>query len=408
MDKLGVINGLRGFAVLAVIYHHLFSPITKPGFKSITVGKITLLPYTLLANGWLGVNLFFILSGFVLAYPYFLGKRNLRTGTDIRQFYLRRAKRLLPLYYFCVVFCIIFIAQPTSTYSVSKQAIILGGILFNFTSGMWFPPPNWVLWSLGIEIWFSIAFPMIILAIARFGILRVLIAVLFLSLITRIFGNASVFNIGNFYLNPVKDSLLGRLDEFLLGMFVCHLYVKWTEYRLNFNPLLHFALGLILILVASTTWDYVFLGQLPQFLIPFINNVLNFGFCALLLSLLLMQENWIKHIFDNYFIQLIGVMCYSLYIWHGVVMVKILGVYNFVNVVAYLGLLFLLAALSYRYIEFGHSTDTLGLFLLGPPRPPSSAPFIKSSPASKYVPLRRNKLDQITEPVRTSCGGENP
>ena len=123
MPKLGVINGLRGFAILAVIYHHVFSRFTGPGFGSFELAGITFLPLTHLANGWLGVNLFFILSGFVLSYPYFLQNRDFASAEEIKRYYIHRAKRLLPLYYFSIFFCAIFIVHPTSATSYFPSAI---------------------------------------------------------------------------------------------------------------------------------------------------------------------------------------------------------------------------------------------------------------------------------------------
>ena len=64
MGQRNQIDGLRGVAIAAVVLHHLFSqPLTALHLRPF---GIPLNP--LIGNGWLGVNLFFILSGFV---PFF-------------------------------------------------------------------------------------------------------------------------------------------------------------------------------------------------------------------------------------------------------------------------------------------------------------------------------------------------
>ena len=52
-------------------------------------------PLFFLSYGWIGVQLFFVLSGFVLYLPFARGRAKLETGADWKKFYLRRAARLL-------------------------------------------------------------------------------------------------------------------------------------------------------------------------------------------------------------------------------------------------------------------------------------------------------------------------
>jgi len=364
MPKLDVINGLRGFAILGVVFQHVFYQAAVPGVAGFDLGAIMILPLTYVSNGWLGVNLFFILSGFVLAYPYFLNKRQLATRSDVRTFYWHRAKRLLPLYYFSLLVCIVFLVRPESPAAFLREALILATATFNFTNDMYFPRYNWVLWSLGLEIWFSVVFPFLLIAINRYGIYRVFVAVLAVSLATRMAGNAEMFQIGNPIINPVKDSLLGRLDEFLWGMFACYLYVQKPEAIKRYSTALMFLGGVILVTLGCFLWDYVRLDLLSRQIVPFINLVVDLGFALLALSLLVMQKSPVRWLFSNYFIQLMGVMCYSLYVWHGVAVARIITVYDAGHVLLYFVLVFLLAALSYRYIEFGHRADARRLFLL--------------------------------------------
>ena len=364
MPQLGVINGLRGFAILAVIYHHVFSRFTGPGYGSFELAHMTFLPLTYLANGWLGVNLFFILSGFVLSYPYFLKKRDFISVKDIRRYYFHRAKRLLPLYYFAIFFCVIFIAHPTSITSFFKEIFLLVTVLFVYTSEFFFPRYNWVLWALGIIIWFSIIFPLLIISTRKYSIINILFVVLVVSLVVRIIGISEIFYIGNPVINPVKDSLFGRLDEFVWGMFLCHIYINKVESISEIQASAIFFGGIILITISCSIWDYIRLDILMRSIAPFTNIILDLGFVMLTLSLLAMKRNPIKKFFSNYIIQLLGIMSYSLYVWHGIAISHIITKYDAAHVILYFLLLSVLSCLSYRFIEFGHNKDTKGVFLM--------------------------------------------
>src|SRR5689334_7390746 len=157
--RIDAINGLRGLAIIGVVFHHSFAKLfsssdTPYGFLGMTFARV---PF--LTDGMLGVDLFFVLSGFVLFLPYALGRRNL-DGNGIRQYYWRRFLRLAPLYGLCILVCTTF-SYPASAYSKAyyEQIFYLFSVTFPFSEANFYPTPNWVLWSLGVEIWFSVIFP---------------------------------------------------------------------------------------------------------------------------------------------------------------------------------------------------------------------------------------------------------
>jgi Acyltransferase family len=87
------IDGLRGVAICAVIFQHAFSHGISHAL--VAFGVIGF-PY-LVDNGWMGVSLFFILSGFVLSLPYTGAETKFYDLAEVFAFYRRRARRLLPL-----------------------------------------------------------------------------------------------------------------------------------------------------------------------------------------------------------------------------------------------------------------------------------------------------------------------
>lgn len=135
---------MRGLAVLMVVLFHL--------------------NYNFLSNGFLGVDLFFVISGFLMAVLY-------KKGTA-RDFFLRRASRLLPAYYATVIITVFFssfITLPSEHAQVSNQGIFATFFLSNigywlqdsyFDSGLFKPLLH--LWSLGVEIQFYLFVPLLL------------------------------------------------------------------------------------------------------------------------------------------------------------------------------------------------------------------------------------------------------
>jgi peptidoglycan/LPS O-acetylase OafA/YrhL len=94
-QRAPVINGLRGLAILRVVYAYVVAGVWPYDAVPIAISR-------LLTNGGSGVNLFFILSGFVLFLPFVSGDRSLDSTRDWLSFYRRRSLRLLPLFYVAV------------------------------------------------------------------------------------------------------------------------------------------------------------------------------------------------------------------------------------------------------------------------------------------------------------------
>lgn len=151
------VQGLRGIAVLAVIAYH----------------------YKLLPNGYLGVDVFFVISGFVITQHLFSKNKKERLG--LIPFYLRRIRRILPLVLFiCLVSIIIGLMTmlpddlENLSQSVVASLLFFNNILLLNTSVRYWEPlndykPLMHTWSLAIEEQFYIAFPIIIKLLEQFG-----------------------------------------------------------------------------------------------------------------------------------------------------------------------------------------------------------------------------------------------
>ena len=156
--RIEEIDGLRGLAILAVMLHR-FWPLTGPlgAYAEVVV------------FGWTGVDLFFVISGFLVA-GILIDTRN--GHHFLRNFYARRALRILPLYYAytVVVFSVMPLLQGgaySDTAFIRASGSPLWYLLFlgNFPEALGTDPPFLLghLWSLAIEEQFYLFFPLIVL-----------------------------------------------------------------------------------------------------------------------------------------------------------------------------------------------------------------------------------------------------
>ncbi len=162
------LDGLRFWAFFAVFLAHSFvshNPVIKasPVHQFIEKWKIA---------GTLGVNFFFVLSGFLIT--YLLLVEHQKCGhIDVRAFWLRRALRIWPLYFACVAAT--YIVQPAR--SPGETTIPIGYFLAfvsNFlpAHGTYYYGPLGVMWSISVEEQFYVFWPLLFTAFVSHRLLR--------------------------------------------------------------------------------------------------------------------------------------------------------------------------------------------------------------------------------------------
>ena len=360
--RLGPINGLRGIAIVGVVYFHVIG-----GLWSTAQLPAWLSPFV--TNTWTGVNLFFILSGFVLFLPYAGDSEALRPQSERLRFYRRRAWRLLPLFYVAVA--VQWGVAAVCGTSGFDELVRVASFQLIVSPQDFFPSFNGPLWSIGAEVAFSVLFPMLVLAGLKLGIGRMTAVVLVAALGMRLLGymHAPSPEVVGFN----TDMFLCRIDEFVLGILLARLYV---ERRLPAAAGPCLLAGTALIVLAWIGFDLTARHVLPSLLRAGLNDVLDAGFC-LVVAAALVPGSRIAAMLSYRPLQVLGMMCYSLYIWHWPLLHWIMpdraampaGAFA-AGVVAFLLVTLAVAALSYRFIEFGRVRQWRKLFLLDPaPRP---------------------------------------
>jgi peptidoglycan/LPS O-acetylase OafA/YrhL len=156
-SSVPTVDGLRAISILWVILHHV--PVMLAIFVPEEVREHAhSLFFKLALNGDLGVDVFFVISGFLIT--RLLLEEHAETGSvSLKRFYARRAFRLLPLYYFYLLFWCV--KNRSSCHTVWANVLYIN----NFIS----LPEQCVSfsWSLAIEEQFYIVFPLILLFLLK-------------------------------------------------------------------------------------------------------------------------------------------------------------------------------------------------------------------------------------------------
>ncbi|HHQ4463514.1 TPA: acyltransferase family protein [Aeromonas veronii] len=152
-------------------WNYLTESGVYPGVDLLRAAAVTLVllyHFQLLFIGWVGVDLFFVISGFLIG-GIILDKA-MAGRFSFADFYGRRALRILPVYYFVILLCVIFKAHTPLDLTAIKT--IISGMLFLQTTGQYFFPEFFSLndaytvggsWSLVIEEMFYLVAPVALL-----------------------------------------------------------------------------------------------------------------------------------------------------------------------------------------------------------------------------------------------------
>ncbi len=330
------IDGLRAIAVLFVILYHLW-------------------PGTFL-NGFLGVDIFFVISGFVVTQTI---EKNASPDyfRTLINFYGRRIKRILPALYFTVLITFLaacFFVPSTELRSIFKTALSavfgISNLSLLYVRFDYFSPdlvlnPFVHTWSLGVEEQFYLLFPTIFIALTFINSYYkwintkyVLVIIALCSLLYWIYMQYEAPLVA-FY-NP-----LSRFWELLTGVI---LFLNKDKIAASINKL-----SFIYYVLIAGMFLAIFV-ELPNFKIPyyFANIFAVLGTASIIITGI---NNGGKNIvLSNRPIVFIGKISYSLYLWHYSVFAFMhwnADLDSAVNVALALMLTFLFAYFSYSYIE---------------------------------------------------------
>jgi peptidoglycan/LPS O-acetylase OafA/YrhL len=295
------LDTLRGLAILMVIlYHGLYWQVDLPRYHG-----VLRLFLTGMWAGRLGVNLFFVLSGFLIT-GILIESRD--RSDYYRRFYVRRALRILPAY-------LVILAILAATRYAPISFILLSLVyLSNLTPLFGIPIAYPVLWSLAVEEHFYFLWPTLVRHTRNKSLLISCAAVILATPVFRLLSYfiAAKSGLVSFVIN---DYTWNSLDGLACGAM---LSVVLREYKLKRKTLLKvslFLLGIAILMVAGGIPLGIMSRQRPFGMalqvVPF-----HFAFSALLcISLLLGSSAW-KAAVTWKSLQILGRISYGLYLVH--------------------------------------------------------------------------------------------
>lgn len=312
-DNIDALTGLRGFATLTVLAFHLWEFL---GSRRIGLGPLDLTP--VFAQGHLGVDIFFVLSGFLVVRPFL--RHALGTGPrpGLARYVWRRIRRVVPAYWANLLILTLVIAAATGRAPLDGIGL-LGHLtfLFWYTQPLGTLPFNPVWWTLPIEWWAYFVLPPLALLLTRIPSWLWLALVLALVFWIRIEFVRHYFadDQGYWWQAPDYRHLRARFDQFALGLLAAWYFERGLSARaarvLGWTGLV--LLGAVLIYIG---WF------VPRWLHDAIRPWLYLHYTALAVPIamlvLAIAAGWrpLARCFEGRVLLFSGTISYSLYLWH--------------------------------------------------------------------------------------------
>jgi peptidoglycan/LPS O-acetylase OafA/YrhL len=312
--RIPELDGLRGLAIfLVILCHYVGNPDHAP------LGFVVHHYLTVFSFGWSGVDLFFVLSGFLIG-GILLDARS--SPRYFRAFYMRRVFRILPIYYLwtflfaaTVIVILLFFhgrlgVSSSDLLRVPVQLLFLQNLLPGTPRLIWI----WfaVTWSLAVEEQFYLLAPPLIRYLSRPALIRLLVSVLFIApvlrfLIFRYLPNGSVAAV---FLMPCRADALSC--GILLAVAVRD--ARFLEsLRLHPAVLGRILLGLFLG-VCLLVWWLVHPTNTITVTIGF--SLLAFFYSALLLTVVSQPGGRLADLMRGAFLAWLGGISYCVYLLH--------------------------------------------------------------------------------------------
>ena len=311
---LDLLRGIAGYGV--AITHYLYFIKDKVNFEYYS---------------FIFVEIFFVLSGFVLSNQLI---KIHNEKNNLKVFYIRRLLRTIPLY----VVALIFYTAISNNFNLDffKFLIFIQKIIPNFVESNYFM----VAWSLSIEEFFYLLFPIYLIFYKKTSALRLVIYfIVFLTLVKILFYD-------NLSAEFLRTGTLLRLDSIALGFLLSIFFSR----VINYKKIISF-LSFLLIIAFINFKSYFFNNESLNtlcfiFLAQLLSITLVVSFCNL--EILINKSKLIKGLCS-----IIANQTYSVYLFHLIIMhFLIMSTSSYINnLFTYLFLLFIISFITFKYFE---------------------------------------------------------
>ncbi len=299
------LDGLRFFSFLSVfIFHSFYTEFSSIKYSS----NYIFVKKGLFGNGNIGVNFFFVISGFLITY-LLMEEKNITGKIDITKFWFRRILRIWPLYFFCVFFGFVLFPIIKSYFGQVPNESAEPIYYLTFTSNFDFlknGKPDCsvlgILWSIAIEEQFYFIWPILLMLIPGKHYLKLFIFIIICSCIFRFLVP-----------DPIADevhtlSCMGDLTMGAIGAYLCRIdkFKTWIE---------DLKRGYIILIYLLFFSLYLFREQL--LLLNLYLYIFDRTIIAFIILMIILEQNFSKNSFFKMsklkFISQLGTISYGLY-----------------------------------------------------------------------------------------------
>ena len=350
MKYIPALDGVRAIAIILVMLFHY---------------------YYLVEIGWVGVQLFFVLSGFLIT-SILLNEKNKTLGVYLKRFYWRRSLRIFPIYYLYIILVgIVFLAT-----NFPENYNVLAPYLYTYTfnylplkEGVQFDVFFTHFWSLSVEEQFYIIWPMVIFLFNKKTLKYILVAIIIGSPIFRFF--VAEWLISNNYLSSEIGEIVYRLtpsqlDGFAFGALIP--IFNLGDKKWNFSWLLYLSLALFVIVGITvyalfdgnlnhgiTSLGFP-IGETAHYQHVWSYLLINLVSLTLILFVLKKQSLFSRVMSSKFFVE-VGKVSYGMYVYHWVIIAffrKTISLYipnHLISFIIYFILVYIVSYLSFRLFE---------------------------------------------------------
>lgn len=346
MNRIKELDGIRGIAIFLVLLWHYIACQVSSKIIDAPGGYVI----NFLALTWSGVDLFFVLSGFLIV-GILLDTKG--SSSYFSTFYIRRIFRILPLY---AVMLLLFIVLPNyiSNEWLFAQTLPIWSY-FTFTQNFFMHRygfgPNWlaITWSLAVEEQFYLFLPLMVWNMSRKKLIYAFLCLICMSPIFRLIFN----NLGAYVFS------FARADSILVGGLLAIIY-RTPKVKIVLIENYKYLLGIFFIFLFGAG---VITLDVPEIGDAFVHMWLGVLYSLFLVVCTLQSSKVVDLLVSNRFFVWMGLRSYAIYLFHqpvsslvhqylnGKTNPSFSNLHEFYATIVSLIITFILAEMSFRFFE---------------------------------------------------------